>query len=89
MKKVLFIIGIAILALGSTSCKKENKVPNQSTTCYCGEITNIEHIPDNGSTLIITVINDCSGNLKDFYIPFNQEIKVNKKWCDNKFEVNW
>lgn len=32
MKKVLFIIGIAILALGSTSCKKDNKLPNQPTT---------------------------------------------------------
>jgi len=58
MKKII----IALAVIGMIGCKKEEKQPKQEN-CNCGII-----MSDNVSDYSIEVKNDCSNNVKRFYL---------------------
>jgi len=58
MRKLLSIV---ILSVGLMGCKKEEVTPNN--TCNCGMIMN-----DSASNYSVDIKNDCSGNVKTFYL---------------------
>lgn len=76
IKKLILILGIAMVAL--TSCKKDDIKPNmgQFEDCNCGTVTqimqinivDISNISDGGVSYRTTIKNWCSNNMKEYEI---------------------
>lgn len=61
MKKIMIVL-LTIIALGS--CKKDT-----FKNCKCGVIT--DDAIENGNDFTLSIKNDCSGNIKKFYVTLN------------------
>lgn len=92
MKKTITIIALALLSL--TSCKKEEITktpePTPSAPCNCGTIEQSgTNYNSTGIGSWVKVVNECSGNLKIFNVPFSPNLQPGTKWCDEVYFLGW
>jgi hypothetical protein len=74
MKKVIFSLAVSTAIL--SSCKKDEIQPTK--TCNCGLV-----VSDNASNFSVNIKNECSGNIKTWYLSESDWMKayVGSNFC--------
>lgn len=93
MKKLFLTLTLGLVLI--TSCKKEDIQPNVEPIapvelCDCGTIySSGTSWGAGGLSSWVKVMNECSGNFKTFWVPYNQNLVPGTKWCETEYNTTW